>query len=136
MTIPSLGLYSEIIDVKLHGTTLPTPDYAVGRYAPSANKVFLFGHSTTALSGLENITPKTEILYGSETYLVENIETLSVEDIDMSSLLAPESEPTLVLMTCAGEESFDRYPDRLIITAKKVPENQEITEKSDKTTTP
>ena len=127
LDIPSLALSSSVVDVQLSGKTLPTPAYDIGRYSLYPSKIFLFGHSTTAFRDLEDITLGAEILYDSETFVVETIETLAVRDIDMSALLAPAPERTLVLMTCAGTESFGRYPERLIITATQKTQKTQTT---------
>ena len=116
-SIPEAHIDSDIIDVKMVGSTLPTPDYLIGRYSAHDNTTLLFAHSVTAFSGLESVKVGMTFSYDNATYVVTDVATYPVADINMRTLLSASDTPTLILMTCAGEETISGFSHRLIITA-------------------
>ena len=121
LEIRSIGLSTPVIRVHLVRNTLNAPEYLAGAYHSYENKTLLIGHSMTIFGNLHNIAVGDEIDYEDGTYLVTEMREEEKADIKMSEILKNEDEPTLILMTCAGEPlgGMD-FSHRLIVTAKKV----------------
>lgn len=117
LSIPEILIDSDIIDVEMTGSTLPTPDYLIGRYSAHENTTLLFAHSITAFSGLDNAQIGMTFTYDDATYVITDSATYPVADINMRSLLSTSDTPTLILMTCAGDETISGFNSRLIVTA-------------------
>lgn len=124
LSIPSIHLDTVTESVSLVDHRFTVPDRNVGVYYAGENKVFLLGHRATIFQNLKHLSLGDEISFAGEAYTVTSVEIEAKEDIKMSSLLAPASRPTIVLMTCHGTplknpdgtDSSD-YTHRLIITA-------------------
>lgn len=120
LEIPSISLYSDVAALELNNNQLLTPDEIVGSYSRAKNKTLLIGHSTTVFSNLSSVKVGDEINYDEETYSVTQINIHEKNKIEMSKILAPAEEDTVIIMTCAGEV-YDNgdATHRLIITAVK-----------------
>ena len=118
LSIPALGLKSDVTEIAPEGRTLPTPDAIVGSYSQAANKTLLIGHSTTAFERLAGAKLRDAVEYNGHSYKISKIETRQKASIDMDKILASADEDTIVLMTCAGQllDGGDAT-HRLIITA-------------------
>ena len=118
LSIPVIGLTSDVTTLELKDKKLDTPDTIVGSYSRVDSKVLLIGHSTTVFQDLDKVTLGDEIVYNDKTYYVDDITTLKKEEISMTNLLQREDKDTLVVMTCAGELLGEgEATHRLIITA-------------------
>ena len=118
LSIPSISLETTTEPVALVDRRFSVPDFAVGAYYASENKIFLMGHKATIFSELKDVALGDEITFADDTYSVTNIEVKPKDKIDMSKILASTSEPTLILMTCHGTPLSDTdYSHRLILTA-------------------
>lgn len=118
LSIPSIGLSSDVTTLELNNRRLDTPDTIVGSYSRVSNKTLLIGHSTTVFSDLNRVKKGDEIFYNNKTYRVDDIAVLAREDISMVDLLEHEEKDTLVVMTCAGKLLGEgKATHRLIITA-------------------
>lgn len=121
LSIRSISLETPLARVELKDNVLNAPQYIAGAYHSHENKTLIIGHSLTIFENLNKIAFGDQIDYEDATYVVTNLETLAKSDIKMSEILKNESEPTLILMTCAGEQlSGVDFSHRLIVTAKKV----------------
>ena len=103
LSIPSIGLTSDVTRLKLENKRLETPDTIVGSYSQAENKTLLIGHSTTVFNELEKIKSGDEITYEQKKYRVVNIEVLAKAEISMNKILKPAEKDTIMIMTCAGE---------------------------------
>ena len=103
LSIPSIGLTSDVTRLKLENKRLETPDTIVGSYSQADNKTLLIGHSTTVFMELDNIKSGDEITYEQKKYRVVNIEVLAKAEISMNKILKPAEKDTVIIMTCAGE---------------------------------
>lgn len=121
LSIPSIGLISDVTKLSLNGSKLDTPDTIVGSYSEADNKTLLIGHSTTVFTNLQNIKVGDIVTYDYTEYEVRKITTLAKDDISMGVILAPSEKETIIIMTCAGElyNSGDAS-HRLIVTAEKI----------------
>lgn len=118
LSIPSIGLVSDVTELEPENNVLPTPDTIVGSYAETKNKTLLIGHSTTVFKDLNMVRLGDTLRYKDTNYQVVAIDTLQKSDIDMSELLSESAYDTLVVMTCAGELlSGGDATHRLILTA-------------------
>ena len=121
LEIPRISLSAPMSDVSLDGRTLTAPDYIVGRYVAHKNKVLVMGHSSTIFQRLKEVEIGDEFHYDDEQFVIISKEIRAKADISMKEILQDESEPTLVLMTCAGEHVTGQdYSHRLIMYAKQV----------------
>lgn len=121
LSIPSIGLVSDVTALQLENRRLDTPDTIVGSYSEDISKILLIGHSTTVFENLHNIKLEESIEYNNNTYRVVKTETLPKAKINMGSLLSPADIQTLVIMTCAGNPVGEKdATHRLIVTAVKV----------------
>ena len=102
LSIPSIGLVSDVTELSVNDGKLDTPDTIVGSYTRAQNKTLLIGHSSTVFQNLINVKIGDEIIYGGESYIV-TVERLTVKaDVNMSEILAPAEEDTIIIMTCDG----------------------------------
>lgn len=122
LTIGSISLDTPVEALALtEQGQLVSPDRIAGSFSNAKNKTLLIGHSSTVFQNLHHIDPSGQIIFNNETYSIVNIETLLKENIKMSEILAPTDQPTIVIMTCAGESlGQNDFTHRLIITAVKV----------------
>ena len=121
LQIPSIGLATPVDDIEKTGQILTAPARIAGAYHPSENKIFLIGHSSTVFHNLDQATTGDTITFDNAEYTITEMETRPKSDIAMTAILKPESEPTLILMTCAGDSLGNQdYTHRLIITAHKI----------------
>lgn len=120
LDIPSIALSSDVTTLSLKGGELHTPDSIVGAFSRSSSRTLLIAHSTTAFQHLADLSVGDSIHYNDTIYYIYSSEVQPKAEISMNQLLAPTSEDTLVLMTCAGQEQPDGdYDSRLIIEAAK-----------------
>lgn len=125
MEIPSIGLASDVTTLELIDHRLETPDTIVGSYSKYSSKVFLVGHSSTVFKNLSQVHVGDYIYYNGESFQITRTQILPKADINMSALLAPSKETTMVVMTCAGEPLGNKdATHRLIITAVKAFSNK------------
>lgn len=117
ISIPSVSISSKIDKIALKDGRLDTPEFSVGAYSLSKNRIFLFAHSTSAFKNLEKVELEDKIIYNSENFIATKRIIVPVEEVDMEKLLRDSGEESLVLMTCYGEEKDGDYPFRLILTA-------------------
>ena len=118
LSIPSIGLVSDVTNLQIEDHELKTPDHIVGSFSRAENKTLLIGHSSTAFQNLNRLDVGEEISYGDHIYMVQKVEVLEKSAIDMSKLLKKADEDTLVVMTCAGTDLGDGdATHRLIVTA-------------------
>ncbi len=121
LTIRSINLETPVSRVYLKNNTLDAPQYIAGYYRSYENKLLLIGHSLTVFENLKDIKIGDKIDFADGTYVVKNLETKEKSAIDMSEILKNEDVPTMILMTCAGEQlSGVDFSHRLIVTAKKL----------------
>ena len=118
LSIPSIGLNSDVTSLSLRDGHLDTPDTIVGSFSRAKNKTLLIGHSTTVFEHLDSVQIGDEIVYNDRVYSVISREIQAKADISMARLLQAADNEMLVLMTCAGEllDGGDAT-HRLIITA-------------------
>ena len=118
LEIPSISLSAPVSDAELSGRKLSVPDYIVGKYFSYEDRVLLMGHSSTVFAKLSEVKVGDEISYGGRVYKVASREIRPKAEISMQEILEDTGEPTLVLMTCAGEHvSGQDYSHRLIVNA-------------------
>ena len=103
LIIPSIGLSSVVTTLRLNDHKLDTPDTIVGSFTKNNNNTLLIGHASTVFYNLDKISLGDEINYETKSYTVIGVEVLSKNEIEMNSLLKAEAQPTIILMTCAGE---------------------------------
>lgn len=119
LLIPAAQVNTDVVSLKLGADGLDTPDYLAGSFSIHDNKTLLIGHSTTVFRELDSLKPLDKIYYNSQEYYVSDVSVMKKDDIQMNAVLAEANEPTLVLMTCAGEIYEDGDAShRLIITAR------------------
>lgn len=125
LNIPAIGLNSDITTLELNDHRLETPDTIIGSYSKYGSKVLLIGHSTTVFKDLNKTRLGDYVYYNGELFVVGEIKTLSKGDIDMNMILAPTKNPSIIMMTCAGEPLVNHdATHRLIVTATKVFANE------------
>ena len=121
LVISKIGLDTPVARVGLVRNTLNAPQYIAGAYHSHDNKILLIGHSATVFGNLHELELGDRIDYEGATYAIVDSETLEKDKISMAYILKDESEPTVILMTCAGEPlSGMDFTHRLILTAKKI----------------
>ncbi|MBR0430774.1 sortase [Candidatus Saccharibacteria bacterium] len=119
LQVPSINLNSAVTALELEGRELKTPEYIVGSYTRSENKILLLGHSSTVFKNLDQIKLSEEINYDGLNYKIVEIELIEKSKIKMGELLKSAEKKTLILMTCAGEDlGGGDATHRLIITAE------------------
>jgi len=123
LSIPSIGLQSDVASLKLNNGALDTPDTIVGSYSGAENKSLLIGHSTTVFKNLNNVKIGDIIIYNKKEYVVYKRDLVQKDDILMPRLLKKEDTDTIVIMTCAGKllKNGDAT-HRFLLTAEKVEE--------------
>lgn len=102
LSIPAIGLESDVTEVSLNGRRLEAPDTIVGSFSQAEHKTLLMGHSTTAFTELYRVALNDEIYYYGGTYRAVEILKLPRGQISMNKVLAGAEKDTLILMTCAG----------------------------------
>lgn len=118
LTVPSIGLSSDIAKVELENGNLNTPNSIIGEYLTGNGRPFLFGHSTSVFQNLDDIKHGDVIYYNNKMYSVSDISVQEKSEIDMVNLLRKNENDSIVLMTCAGELYKDGDAShRLIVTA-------------------
>ena len=121
LSVPQIGLYTDVTTLKLEKGKLNTPNTIAGSFTRYEGRTLLIGHSSTVFKVLDDIQIGQEVDYNDSSYIVEKIELLEKQDIDMDKLLLPDDKNSLVLMTCAGElYANGDASHRLIIFAYRV----------------
>lgn len=121
LTIPQLRLTTPVITVQPNHNIIPVPDRIAGLYYANPNKLFLVGHFNTVFQDLTKLKVGDEITLAQDTYLIKSRLILSKSEINMQTLLAAENQPTLIIMTCAGQPlEYRDYSHRLILTSELV----------------
>ena len=119
LSIPGIGLASDVGALSLQDYHLETPDTIVGSYSRAKNKTLLVGHSTTVFQDLDEVKMGDEVFYNGKKYVVTQRVVLAKEEIKMGNLLKAEDRDTLLIMTCAGELlGGGEATHRLIVTAE------------------
>lgn len=103
LSIPAIGLDSDVTELALNGQKLDTPEAIVGAYSRAENKTLLIGHSTTVFSDLAKVGLGAEVEYDGEIYHVVAREMMPKAQVNMNKILAGAEKDTLIIMTCAGE---------------------------------
>ena len=103
LSIPTVGLDSDVTELALNGQKLDTPDAIVGAYTRAENKTLLIGHATTVFENLSAVKLGAEVEYSGKIYHVVARELVPKTQINMNEILAKAEKDTLVIMTCAGE---------------------------------
>ena len=118
LSIPSIGLTSDVTTLQLENHALNTPDTIVGSYSQAEHKTLLIGHSTTVFERLNEVELGDLVEYDGGDYRVTSITILPKGEISMNEILQGADEDTLVIMTCAGQllDGGDAT-HRLMITA-------------------
>ena len=120
LEIPSISLKTDTTSLTLENGELQTPEGLVGSFTNSENKTLLIGHSSQIFQNLSRVQIGQPIIYLGAMYSVSDIQVLPKTDIKMSELLKPAAQPTIILMTCAGEPITDYdFTERLLITATR-----------------
>ena len=120
LSIPAIGLKSDVTELSLNGRQLDTPDTIEGSYSQAENKTLLIGHSTTAFTKLHLAKLGDTIYYNDGAYRAVEILKLPRGQISMTKVLAGAEEETLILMTCAGALYNDGDAShRLMVIATK-----------------
>lgn len=118
ISIPIIGLNSDVAKLEYNGDKLETPEMIVGSYSKSFNKTLLIGHSTTVFSNLDLVSLGDKIEYDDASYRVIAVDMMPKDSIDMHQILEKTDQKTIIIMTCAGELFGDGDAShRLIITA-------------------
>lgn len=118
LDIPAIALSTPVSQSTVENRELSVPDRIAGVYSQDPSKLLLIGHSATVFKDLKDAALGDEITYDGHTYTIKNIEVKAKSAISMKDVLSPESEPTIILMTCSGEPLGNNdYTHRLIITA-------------------
>lgn len=118
LSIPAIGLDSDVTELARDGQKLNTPDTIVGAYTRAENKTLLIGHATTVFENLSAVKLGAEVEYNGKNYHVVARELVPKAQINMNKILAGAEKDTLVIMTCAGELYSDGDAShRFMITA-------------------
>ena len=115
--IPSIGLESDVTELRLEDHVLNTPDTIVGSYTRAYNKTLLIGYATTVFQDLNLVEVGAEIYYNGKTYVVNEITLWRKEGVEMDRILAGAEQDTIMIMTCAGEIHGIDASHRLVLTA-------------------
>ena len=118
LSIPSIGLESNVTALELENYKLNTPDTIAGSYSQADNKTLLIGHSTTVFQDLDLVKLGDLINYNDKNYRVVRLDMRRKSQIDMNEILAGAERDTLMIMTCAGQllDGGDAT-HRLVVTA-------------------
>lgn len=118
LIIPKIHLSSAVTTLKPNNHKLPTPDFIVGSFQSSPHTTLLIGHSATVFKHLHHLSANDIVTYQNQSFYIIDIQTLAKSAINMSTLLTPTSQDTIILMTCAGTDLRNGDAShRLIITA-------------------
>lgn len=119
LTIDSINLKTPVTPITLTDShELIAPATIAGIYEPAKNKLFIIGHSSTVFNKLHQTHVEDIITYDGKPYTITQLQTLQKSDISMAQILQAESQPTLVIMTCAGTPLPNQdATHRLIVTA-------------------
>ncbi len=119
LDIPSINLSTPITTITLtDGRQLISPATIAGVYEAAENKLFVIGHSSTVFNKLYRVKVNDIIGYNGKQYLIRELRTLQKSDINMGQILQSETEPTIIIMTCAGTPLPNQdATHRLIVTA-------------------
>lgn len=121
LTIASIDLETPVSPIEMNNRELVAPANIAGSYTSTKNKNFIIGHSSTVFRKLDRVKVGDTITYENETYLVTDRVIAEKDDINMSEVLASSETPTVVIMTCAGENLPNQdATHRLIITAELI----------------
>lgn len=121
LEISSIALETPVTAVTLVEHEFVVPSHIAGYYTEAENKIFIMGHSSTVFKNLDEVSIGDQIVYRGEKYVIQNIETLPKAEISMSKILQAEEQPTIIMMTCAGNPLPNQdATHRLIVTATKV----------------
>lgn len=121
LEIESINLTTPVATVELVDRQLIAPDHIAGIYNSAENKLFIIGHSSTVFKKLDQVHVDDIFSYDGITYQIQKLETIPKAEINMNKILKAEPEPTVIIMTCAGEPLADQdATHRLIITAKEI----------------
>jgi sortase A len=119
LQIPKIHLAAPLLD----GTDPRTLNHAVGRIPGTAwpggpGNLGIAGHRDSFFRGLKDIkagdTIELETLKGTDTYIVDQIEIVTPDDVDV---LRPRSVPSLTLVTCYPFYFIGSAPKRFIVKA-------------------
>lgn len=120
LEIPAITLSTDVQQVQLENHRFAVPDAVAGAYRSYQNKVFIMGHRNTVFVDLEKVKAGDVIVYDGIEYLVESAKIMQKSEVDMSEILADSDVPTLILMTCAGQQITETdFTHRLVVTAVK-----------------
>lgn len=117
LSIPSIGLFEEMEEVKANGREIPVPDYKPGYFIENSQNIFIVGHNDTVFKRLKEI-PETIYIYQDNQPIEHKLaksESAKVENIKMRDLLNYNG---IVIMTCNGEYVNGHYTERLILYYK------------------
>ena len=118
ISIPTIGLESDVVTVNMVGNEFPTPEEIVGRFTWAKHKTLLFGHASTVFPRLKELQVGDIIYYDGDTYMVSQMEISPKAEISMNKVLAAAEQDTIIMMTCAGEDlGGGDATHRLIVTA-------------------
>lgn len=121
LSIPSIGLNSDVTNLTLENGELSTPTSIVGSFSRHKNSTLLIGHSNTVFSGLKNIRIGDIINYNDKPYRIYKSQITEKSNISMKELLSENETDTIILMTCFGEMYADGDAShRLIIFASSI----------------
>ena len=123
LEIPSIKLSAPVKPTSIRGADIVVPEQIAGSFLMHHNKTLIIGHSSTIFRDLKLLEVGDIFSYDNSEYKITTIEEKAKSDIDMSKILQPEAEPTIILMTCSGEaipNTDGDHTHRLIIVAKKV----------------
>ena len=122
LSIPSLGISTSVVGSNLSNGNLSVPAYGASRYHS-----LIMGHLYGVFANLANAVPGQKIYLYGESYTIDSVEYLPVNDdrisvggYKMSGLINLGSQ-CIVLMTCAGSynSALGTYSHRTLVFAKK-----------------
>lgn len=120
LSIPEIGLDTAVAPVELVDQQLIAPATIAGVYQ-RGEKSFIIGHSSTVFKDLDNVSVNSRFTYNEKEYIINDISTVEKNSIDMNEILSATEEPTIVIMTCAGEALPNQdATHRLIINATQL----------------
>ena len=119
LNIANINLKTPVQPLSLNDNhELIAPATIAGSFSNHQNKTLIIGHSSTVFKQLNQTKIDNQIVYANSSYTITNITTVEKAKINMNSLLSATDQPTIILMTCAGEPLGNQdYSHRLIVTA-------------------
>lgn len=119
LDIASINLSTPVTTIELtDDRQLISPATIAGVYEAAENKLFVIGHSSTVFNELHRVKVNDIIEYNGKQYVIRELRTLQKSDINMRQVLQSETEPTIIIMTCAGTPLPNQdATHRLIVTA-------------------